>query len=100
MAEIRWEIVPVLAANSLNVSKTAEQLALHKTTVKYHADRIFDRTGLDPTKFYDLVMLLVIISNLDNAEWQEARMQVANIDKKTMDALMHLMDHRYQEAKI
>ena len=87
MTKLRWEIIPILAETSLNMSAAANRLYIHKTTAKYHAEMIREETGLDPRNFYDLVRLLTMIQSQDNAEWRDARKRLANIDDQTMDAL-------------
>lgn len=51
-------IIRELAVCSMNVSKTAINLSYHYSTLLYHLDRIYNKTGLDPRNFFDLVELL------------------------------------------
>lgn len=52
------EILLMLADENLNVSAVARRLFRHRNTILWHMGRIKGETGLDPTKFYDLVELL------------------------------------------
>ena len=52
------EILLMLADENLNVSAVARRLFRCRNTILWHTGRIKGKTGLDPTKFYDLVELL------------------------------------------
>lgn len=53
------EIIELLVENDLNVSKTAEQLYIHRNTLLYRINKIKKRTGLNPKKAKDLFTLLL-----------------------------------------
>ena len=52
------KIVLALADQNMNVSKTSRSLFMHRNTVVYHVEKVKELTGLDPTKFHDLVELV------------------------------------------
>ena len=47
-----------MAECDLNQLAVARQLGVHLNTVRYNIERICDKSGLDPRKFYDLQKLL------------------------------------------
>ena len=53
-----WEVVTTMAECDLNQLAVARQLGVHLNTVRYNIERICDKSGLDPRKFYDLQKLL------------------------------------------
>ena len=53
-----WEILQAYANNDMNELKTARNAYMARGTVGYHLNRIKERTGYNPRKFYDLVKLL------------------------------------------
>lgn len=53
------QIIEALTANDLNVSKTAEDLFIHRNTLIYRLDKIKETVGLDPKKANDLFSLLI-----------------------------------------
>lgn len=52
------EFILAYAKCDMNGKRTGRQLNYHYTNVYYHLDRIQEKTGLDPRKFYDLIKLL------------------------------------------
>lgn len=57
LSEMDREVLVQLAANSLDVTKTARALFVHRNTVVYHILRVKQVTGLDPKNLIDLVKL-------------------------------------------
>lgn len=56
-----------LFENSLNVSKTAEALYMHRNTLIYRISKLKTLTGLDVTDFTDAVTFIVVYrAYLDN----------------------------------
>ena len=53
------EIIVALADYDLSITKTSTALYVHSGTVRYHAKKVCESTGLDPFKFYDLCKLLL-----------------------------------------
>ena len=60
LTAVDFEIILALADNNMNVVETARVLFMHRNNVVYHIGKVKKRTGLDPTKFYDLVKLVRI----------------------------------------
>jgi sugar diacid utilization regulator len=50
-------IILAYARNDMNVLKTSRDMTYHRGTVEYHLERIKEKYGLNPKKFYDLVKL-------------------------------------------
>lgn len=57
MTEIDIEIIKKMAANNMNVSKTALELNYNRNTIVYHLEKIEKVTGCNPCSFYGLVEL-------------------------------------------
>lgn len=55
------EIIRLLAANDLVMMNVARATFYHTNTIRYHVQRITQKTGLNPTKFYDMVALLDLV---------------------------------------
>ena len=55
------EIIKCLAENDLCVAAVAKTQHYHVNTIDYHVKKITEKTGLNPTKFYDMVELLGMI---------------------------------------
>ena len=55
------EIIRALAEYNMNVAETARQLHYHRNNVAYHVERVYKKTGLNPTNFYGLVKLLEMV---------------------------------------
>ena len=58
MPEIEKEIILAMAECDLKKFAVAKKLHCHRNTVTYHIEKVKNRTGLDATRFYDLVKLL------------------------------------------
>ena len=58
-----WEVVTTMAECDLNQLATARQLDVHLNTVRYNIERICDKAGLDPRKFYDMKKLLAMLED-------------------------------------
>ena len=55
------ELLKAWAGNNMNRRRTSEALFMAKSTLDYQIKRIWQRTGLDPRKFTDLVKLMMRI---------------------------------------
>ena len=53
-------VVVALAKNGLSGRAAARSLNYHHNTIYYHANKIKQATGLNPTDFYDMQKLLPI----------------------------------------
>ena len=62
-----------LANHNLCASAAAKEMHYHRNTVIYHLDRVQEKTGLDPFKFYDLTQLLGITDNPHHVSPEERR---------------------------
>lgn len=47
------ELLKVYYENEMSLSQTSEQLFLHKNTIQYQLDRIYEKTGFNPRRFRD-----------------------------------------------
>lgn len=56
------KILVTFADCNMNVSHTAEALEVHRNSVKYRLNKILEKTGLDPTVFWELNALLFLCS--------------------------------------
>lgn len=54
-------IINSMAENNMNISKVARQLNYSRNTIVYKLDKIDEKTGFDPTNFFDLRSLVDII---------------------------------------
>lgn len=61
ITENEKDIIYAIAEADLNVTKAAANMHNHRNTFIYHRDKIKEKTGLDPKKFYDMQNLLIII---------------------------------------
>lgn len=52
------EIIRALANNDMHPVKAARELYMHRNTVEYQSKKIHNATGLNPLKFFDLIVLL------------------------------------------
>jgi DNA-binding PucR family transcriptional regulator len=61
------ELLEALFRHSLNVSHTAKALFMHRNTLNYRLDRLFETTGYDARTFYDasLLQLMVMLHKSD-----------------------------------
>lgn len=57
MEEKHRKLILAFAENNMNIKATARQLYRGHTTVSYHLAKIQQQYGLDPKRFWDLVML-------------------------------------------
>ena len=69
MPDIEKDIILAMAECDLKKFAVAKKLHCHRNTVTYHIEKVKDRTGLDATKFYDL--LIDGESILSNYSYQE-----------------------------
>ena len=76
MTKLQAEIIIALADNQINVTKTANKLFMHRTSVAYHIRQIRKNTGKNPMDFYDMCELLPI-----------AREKLDGISARTRNAL-------------
>ena len=63
LTDMDLKILIAFADNDMNLSKTGRQIYMHRNSIDYHLQRIEEKTGLNPLKFYDLVKLLKIDLN-------------------------------------
>ncbi|WP_235181863.1 MULTISPECIES: PucR family transcriptional regulator [Exiguobacterium] len=56
------ELLESLFSHSLNVSHTAKALFMHRNTLNYRLDRLFETTGYDARKFYDASLLQLMVT--------------------------------------
>lgn len=56
------ELLQSLFAHSLNVSHTAKALFMHRNTLNYRLDRLYESTGYDARQFYDASLLQLIVT--------------------------------------
>lgn len=56
------QILEAFFKHTLNVSNTAKALFMHRNTLNYRLDRLFDATGYDVRQFYDAALLYLIIT--------------------------------------
>lgn len=61
--EILIETLQVYIENNLNVMETADNLNIHRNTLNYRLNRIYEITGKDPKKILDLIELIHILIN-------------------------------------
>lgn len=57
------EIILTFSENNMNSSKTARSLYMASSTIEYHLKMILHNTGLNPKRFYDLIILVEIASH-------------------------------------
>ncbi len=51
-------VIVAYAKNDMNCNRAGDELHYNHTSIHYHLNRIREKTGLDPRKFYDLIKLL------------------------------------------
>lgn len=49
-----------LFENNLNVSRTSRALYMHRNTLIYRLNKIYETTGLDPSEFSDAVTFIIL----------------------------------------
>ena len=72
LTELQKEIVKAVADNDMKISKAAEELHLHRNTIKYHRKTILRTTGLDCLNFYELQKLLNMIEGDSHRKHESA----------------------------
>lgn len=55
------DVIRAMADNGMKLSGAARNLFMDAGTVRYHVNKIRDKTGLDPRDFHDLVMLYILV---------------------------------------
>lgn len=60
MNDLETRIILLMADCDMNITDTAKVMYVHRNTVVYHIDKIKRKTGLNPTKFYDLCQLVTM----------------------------------------
>ncbi len=60
MNETEKQIILSLANYDMNVSRTSRAIHMHRNSIEYHLEKIQQRTGFNPKRFYDLVKLVEI----------------------------------------
>lgn len=60
MNEAEKKIILSLAGHDMCISKTSRAIHMHRNTIEQHFEKIRQKTGLNPRKFYDLVRLVEI----------------------------------------
>lgn len=58
-------VILTLADCNMNVTDTSKVLYVHRNTVVYYIDKIKRKTGLNPTRFYDLCKLVEMVGGSD-----------------------------------
>jgi len=56
------ELLEALFAHTLNVSHTAKALFMHRNTLNYRLDRLYEATGYDARQFHDASLLQLIVT--------------------------------------
>ncbi|MCC5891904.1 MAG: helix-turn-helix domain-containing protein [Exiguobacterium sp.] len=56
------ELLEALFAHTLNVSHTAKALFMHRNTLNYRLDRLYETTGYDVRNFHDASLLQLIVT--------------------------------------
>lgn len=56
------ELLEALFNHSLNVSHTAKALFMHRNTLNYRLERLYEATGYDARQFYDASLLQLIVT--------------------------------------
>lgn len=56
------DLLEALFNHSLNVSHTAKALFMHRNTLNYRLDRLYETTGYDARQFYDASLLQLIVT--------------------------------------
>ena len=58
MTEHEKIIIMAYARNDMSIRKTADVLRFGYTTINYHLEKIWEKYGLNPKRFFDLVQLV------------------------------------------
>ena len=56
------ELLEALFNHSLNVSHTAKALFMHRNTLNYRLDRLYEATGYDARQFFDASLLQLLVT--------------------------------------
>nr|WP_251136460.1 helix-turn-helix domain-containing protein [Exiguobacterium sp. s122] len=56
------ELLEALFTHTLNVSHTAKALFMHRNTLNYRLDRLYEATGYDARQFHDASLLQLIVT--------------------------------------
>ena len=56
--EEEYEFILAIANSDLKISRVAKQLYISNSTVRWRIARIKRKTGLNPLRFWDLIILL------------------------------------------
>ena len=62
------ELLKTYFASNMSLKSTSEQLYLHKNTLQYQLDRIWNVTGYNPRKFKEAVVLYMALKLDGNGE--------------------------------
>lgn len=57
-------IIIALAKYDMNAQAAADAIYVHRNTIRYHAIKIHQNTGLNPLNFYDLCKLLPVAKEI------------------------------------
>ncbi len=57
LTEKEREIINNMCSYDMNKTAVGRTMHMHRNTIKYHFDKIEEKTGLNPRKFYDLMKL-------------------------------------------
>lgn len=63
LSTLEKEIIEAFAEYDMKAFKVSKNIYVSRGTVLYHAKKIKEKTGLDIRKFYDLCLLLDLITN-------------------------------------
>lgn len=66
MTDSEKRVILGFAENDMNAFKTARNLNYHPNTILYYFEKITDRYGLNPKKFYDLIKLVEMAKGARN----------------------------------
>ena len=58
LTEYEMRLLRSIADSDMNVTAAAKSVYVHRNSAVYHMEKIWDRTGLNPRRFRDLVRLL------------------------------------------
>ena len=61
MNDLEARIILLMADCDMKITEVAKVMYVHRNTVVYHIDKIKRKTGLNPTKFYDLCELVKMV---------------------------------------
>lgn len=64
LTELEKQIVLGMANCDMNIAEVGRKIGYHRNTVLYHLKKIKEKTGRNPTSFYDLVLLLGRVGNV------------------------------------